>query len=190
MLRLGKTPRHWPRTPSVHTTPTTRTHHKVKSTSKLVSVKPIPASLADHRTLLLSTRKKWSSGGSRSLKLVPSIARISRGYACLTSLSSWASRKKSLDHWNLRLLSFTRAFSDRCTSMGVQELSPHERTVCPFADRLWNQLHIDHGDGPSENRRAYSKSEPRRKGSKEWVRNFASGRTYIRAVVTWRREVA
>lgn len=45
MLQLGETPRHWPRGSSIHgRTPTTKIRHRVKSSSKLVSVRPMPVS--------------------------------------------------------------------------------------------------------------------------------------------------
>ena len=58
MLWLGKTPLQWPQTSSVHTTPTTRARHRVKSTSKLVSVRPITATLTVHE-IFLSSLWKW-----------------------------------------------------------------------------------------------------------------------------------
>lgn len=51
MLQLGETPRHWPHDSTFHgKTPATKTRHRVKSNSKLVSVRPMPA-LARRRSL-------------------------------------------------------------------------------------------------------------------------------------------
>lgn len=86
MLWLGKTPLQWPQTSSVHTTPTTRARHRVKSTSKLVSVRPITATLTVHE-IFLSSLWKWKMILQTKLQLkfqrllVPQI--YSKIYVCL-----------------------------------------------------------------------------------------------------------
>lgn len=69
MLQLGETPRHWPHGSTFHgRTPATKTRHRVKSSSKLVSVRPMPA-LGASSTLAFPLRSANPKGDSLEISL-------------------------------------------------------------------------------------------------------------------------
>lgn len=185
MLWLSKTPLHWPQISSVHTTPTTRTLHRVKSTSKLVSVKPITASLTVHEMLLSFFRGvEW-----QTLNLIRRLFDLNmiKVHICSFTCSFYFTNviKESLEivYYNYYSL-YAWFYCKIVNELVCKNYCHNNKWLYCCTDWFWEQLSIDH-KWQIIRKVINSKREPRRKGSKEWVGKFAGCRMYIRAEITW-----